>query len=51
MIKPWKMRWAGHIALINAHRSVYKALVGKPNERDHYEYLGGDGSIILKQLL
>ena len=29
-------------------RNAYRILVGKPGERDHLEYLGVDGRIILK---
>jgi len=29
LIKPRKMRWAGHVARIGAIRNAYKVLVGK----------------------
>jgi hypothetical protein len=29
-IKPWRMRWAGHVAYMGKERKVYKVLVGKP---------------------
>jgi hypothetical protein len=30
MIKSWRMRWAGHVALVGEKRNVYRILVGKP---------------------
>jgi hypothetical protein len=30
MIKPRRMRWAGHIAQMGARRNEYRILVGKP---------------------
>jgi hypothetical protein len=30
MIKPRRMRWAGHIAQIREKRNAYRVLVGKP---------------------
>jgi hypothetical protein len=32
-------------------RSTYRALVGEPEEKEHLEYLGVDGRIILKWIL
>ena len=42
------MKWAGHVARIEERRGAYTILVGKLFERRHLEYLGVDGSIILK---
>jgi hypothetical protein len=33
MIKSRKMRWAGHVARIDAKRNAYTILVGKPEKR------------------
>jgi hypothetical protein len=41
-------RWAGHIARMRARRGVYRALVGKPEGKDHLEDPGVDGRIILR---
>ena len=30
MIKPRRMRWAGHVARMGEGRGVYRVLVGKP---------------------
>jgi len=30
VIISWKMRWAGHVALVGEMRNSYKILVGKP---------------------
>jgi hypothetical protein len=30
MIKPRRMRWAGHVARMGAKRNAYRILVGKP---------------------
>jgi hypothetical protein len=30
MIKPRRMRWAGHVALMGEKRNAYRILVGKP---------------------
>jgi hypothetical protein len=30
MMKPRRMRWAGHIARMEEKRNVYRILVGKP---------------------
>jgi hypothetical protein len=29
-IKPRRMRWAGHVALMGEERNVYRVLMGKP---------------------
>ena len=47
VIKSRRMRWAGHVARMGEERVVYRVLVGKPGERDHWEDIGVDGWIIL----
>ena len=37
VIKSRRMRWAGHVARMGEERGVYRVLVGKPEERDHWE--------------
>jgi hypothetical protein len=37
VIKPWKMRWAGHVALTAEIRNAYSILVGKPEGRKPIE--------------
>jgi hypothetical protein len=48
VIKSRRMRWVGHLSHIEDKRCAYRVLVGKPEERDHFEDLGRDGRIILK---
>ena len=33
MIKPRRMRWAGHVARMGERRGIRRVLVGKPEER------------------
>ena len=33
VIKPRRMRWAGHVARMGEERGVYRVLVGKPEGR------------------
>jgi hypothetical protein len=33
IIKPRKIRWAGHVARMGEKRNVYRIFVGKPKER------------------
>ena len=47
VIKWRRMRWAGHVARMGEERGVYRVLVGKPEERDHWGDLDVDGWIIL----
>jgi hypothetical protein len=35
IIKPRRMRWAGHVACMGAKRNAYRILVGKQKERNH----------------
>ena len=46
VIKSRRMRWAGHVARMGEERGVYRVLVGKPVERDHWGDLGVEGWII-----
>ena len=48
MIKSRRMRWAGHVARKGERRGVYRVLVGKLRERDHFGEPGVDGRIILR---
>jgi hypothetical protein len=51
MIKSRRMRWAGHVARMGARRNAYRILVGKLDERDHWEDQDAGGWIILKRIL
>jgi hypothetical protein len=42
------MRWAEQVARIGERRGVYRALVGKLRERDHFGNPDIDGRIILR---
>jgi hypothetical protein len=35
MIKCRKLRWAGHVAIMEEGRSAFKILTGKPLEKRH----------------
>ena len=48
VIKSRRMRWAGHVAFIGEKRDVYRGLVGKFVERDHWRDPGIDGRVILR---
>jgi hypothetical protein len=48
VVKSRRMRWAGHVACMGQGRGVYRVLVGKPEERDHWEGPDVDGITILK---
>ena len=50
VIKSRRMRWAGHVARMGEERGVYRVLVGKPEERDHWGDIGVDGWIILRRI-
>ena len=43
VIKSRRMRWAGHMTRMGEERGVYRVLVGKPEEGDHWGDLGVDG--------
>ena len=47
VIKPSRMRRAGHLACMEAWRGVYRVLVGRTEKKNHPEDSGIDGSIIL----
>jgi hypothetical protein len=47
VIKSRRMRWAGHVVRLGEGRGVYRVLVGKPMERDHWGDPGVDERIIL----
>jgi hypothetical protein len=49
MMKSRRMRWSGYVVGMGK-RNAYRALVGKPEGRDHWEYLEV-GAIILKWIL
>jgi len=42
-----RIRWAGHVARMGEEREVYRVLLGKRREGDHWGDLGVDGWIIL----
>jgi hypothetical protein len=48
VIKSRRMRWAGHVVCMGEGRVVYRVLVGKLRERDHWGDPGTDGRIILR---
>jgi hypothetical protein len=48
LIKAKRMRWAGNVARMGEKRNAYRAQVGRPDGRDHYEDLDDGGKIILK---
>ena len=43
-----RMRWAGHVVRMGEGRGVYRVLVGKLKERDHWGDPDVDGRIILR---
>jgi hypothetical protein len=45
------MRWAGHVARMGEKRNTYRLLVGKPEERSHWEDQDVGGWIILGWIL
>jgi hypothetical protein len=48
VMKSRRLRWAGEVARMGDRRCAYRALVGKPEGRNHLEDPGVDGMIILK---
>jgi hypothetical protein len=51
MIKSSKMRWAGHVALMEAIRYAYKFWLESLKRRDNSEDVGVDRRIILKLIV
>jgi hypothetical protein len=51
VIKSRRMRWTGHMACMGLIRSVYRRLVGKPEEKKTLGRLDVDGRIILKRIV
>jgi hypothetical protein len=50
VIKSRRMRWAGHAAHMGEGRGVYRVLVEKLRERDHWGNPSVDGRIILRRI-
>jgi hypothetical protein len=48
VIKSRRMRWAGHVARMGEGRGVHRALVGRPECKNHWEDLDVDGRITLR---
>ena len=51
VVKSRRMRWAWHVARMGEERVVYRVLVEKPEERDHWGDPDVDGRIILKGII
>jgi hypothetical protein len=47
VIKPRRMKWAGHVARISELRSAYSILVGKPEVKYHLKDLSICERIVL----
>ena len=50
VIKPRRMRWAGHVACMGQRRGIYRVLVGKPEGKDQLGDPGLDGRMILERI-
>jgi hypothetical protein len=48
VIKSRRMRWAGHVQRMGEGRSLYRVLVGKPEEGDRWGDPSVDGRIIFR---
>ena len=51
VIKSTRLRWAGHVARIEAGRSTFKILTGTPKGKRPLESLDVDGKTILERIL
>jgi hypothetical protein len=51
VIKSRRIRWAGHVALMEQMRIAFTILIENLKERNHLEHLGVDGKIISKWIL
>jgi hypothetical protein len=51
IIKSRRMRWVEHVARMGEKRNAYRILVGKPEERDHWEDQDVGGWTIFKWIL
>ena len=51
VIKPRRMRWAGHVARMEEGRGGHKVLVGNLKVRDNWGDQDVDGRIILRWIL
>jgi hypothetical protein len=47
-IKLRRVRWAGHVAGMGEKRNAYRILLGKPEEKSHWEDQDVNGWTILK---
>jgi hypothetical protein len=48
VVKLRRMGWVRHVARMGERRGVYRVLVGKPEEKGHFEDPGMGGRIIIK---
>ena len=51
VIKPRRMKWAGHVARMGEGRGVHKVLVGKPEGKRPLGDQDADGRIVLRWIL
>jgi hypothetical protein len=51
VLKSRRMRWVGLVACMEERRSVYRALVGKPEGKNQLEDPGVDGGILLRRII
>jgi hypothetical protein len=51
VIKSKKMRWVRHVAHMGEGRGVYRVLVGRPEDKRHWEDLGVGGRVTLRWTL
>jgi len=47
-MKSRRIGWTGNVARMRERKDVYRTLVGKPGETDHWGDLGVDWRIILR---